>query len=145
MKVLALASYPTEAAATRYRLAQFVAPLAERGIELTIHPFIDARLFERLYQPGAWLGNVAGLIKSALLRFNELPAAGGLMGYGVNFTEFFRRAAYFVDKILKGTKPADIPVEQPTKFEMAVNMKTAKALGIKFPNSIMVQATNIIE
>ena len=75
MKVLALASYPTEAAATRYRLAQFVAPLAERDIELTIHPFIDAKLFGRLYQPGAWLRKVAGLIKSALLRFNELPAA----------------------------------------------------------------------
>jgi glycosyltransferase involved in cell wall biosynthesis len=77
MKVLALASYPAEAAATRYRLAQFVAPLAERGIELTIHPFIDAKLFGRLYQPGAWLRNVAGLIKSAVLRFNELLAARG--------------------------------------------------------------------
>ena len=75
MKVLALASYPTEAAATRYRLAQFVAPLAERDIELTIHPFIDAKLFGRLYKPGAWLRNVAGLIKSALLRLNELRAA----------------------------------------------------------------------
>ncbi len=77
MKVLALASYPTEAAATRYRLAQFVAPLAERDIELTIHPFIDAKLFGRLYKPGAWLRNVTGLIKAALLRFNELPAARG--------------------------------------------------------------------
>jgi glycosyltransferase involved in cell wall biosynthesis len=77
MRVLALASYPAEAAATRYRLAQFVVPLADRGIELTIHPFIDAKLFGRLYQPGAWLGNVAGLIKSALLRFNELAAARG--------------------------------------------------------------------
>jgi glycosyltransferase involved in cell wall biosynthesis len=75
MKVLALASYPTEAAATRYRLAQFVAPLAERDIELTIHPFVDAKLFGRLYQPGAWLGNVVGLMKSALLRLKELPAA----------------------------------------------------------------------
>ncbi len=75
MKVLALASYPTEAAATRYRLAQFVAPLAGRGIELTIHPFIDAKLFERLYKPGEWWPKVGGLVKSALLRLKELPAA----------------------------------------------------------------------
>ena len=75
MKVLALASYPTEAAATRYRLAQFVAPLAGRGIELTIHPFIDAKLFERLYKPGEWWRKVGGLVKSALLRLKELPAA----------------------------------------------------------------------
>jgi glycosyltransferase involved in cell wall biosynthesis len=75
MKVLALASYPTEAAATRYRLAQFVAPLAERGIELTIHPFLDAKLFDRLYKPGAWLRKVGGLLKSAVLRLKELPAA----------------------------------------------------------------------
>ncbi len=75
MKVLALSSYPTEAAATRYRLEQFVAPLAERGIELTIHPFIDAKLFERLYKPGAWLRTVGALLKSAVLRLKELPAA----------------------------------------------------------------------
>src|SRR5258708_2780042 len=75
MKVLALASYPTEAAATRYRLAQFVAPLAGRGIELTIHPFINAKLFERLYKPGEWWRKVGGLVKSALLRLKELPAA----------------------------------------------------------------------
>ena len=75
MKVLALASYPTEAAATRYRLAQFVAPLAERGIELTIHPFLDAKLFDRLYKPRARLRTVGGLLKSAVLRLKELPAA----------------------------------------------------------------------
>ena len=75
----------------------------------------------------------------------EFANAGGLIGFGPNTLGLFRRSATFVDKILKGTKPADIPVEQPTIFETVVNMKTAKVLGIKFPNSIMVQATKVIE
>jgi putative ABC transport system substrate-binding protein len=77
--------------------------------------------------------------------FSELAEAGSLMGYAPNFLELWHRAAYFVDKILKGTKPADIPVEQPTKFELVINMKTAKALGIKIPPSIMVRADKVIE
>ena len=75
----------------------------------------------------------------------EFAEAGSLIGFGVNIFEMFRRAAYFVDKILKGAKPADLPVEQATKFDFVVNMKTAKTLGIKFPNSILVQATKVIE
>jgi putative ABC transport system substrate-binding protein len=76
---------------------------------------------------------------------NEIVEAGGLMAYGVNFPMMFRRAAYFVDRILKGAKPGDIPIEQPTSFELVVNMKTAKALGIKIPNSILVRAERVIE
>jgi putative ABC transport system substrate-binding protein len=75
----------------------------------------------------------------------QLPEKDGLMGYGVNFLEMFRRAATFVDKILKGTKPGDIPIEQATQFKSALNLKTAKALGIDIPSSILLRADQVIE
>jgi putative ABC transport system substrate-binding protein len=71
--------------------------------------------------------------------------AGGLIGYGLNFPEMDRRAAYFVDKILQGVKPADLPVQQPTKFDLVVNLKTAKALGLAIPKSILLRADQVIE
>ena len=75
----------------------------------------------------------------------ELAASGGLMAYGVNFSDMFRRAAVFVDKILKGAKPGDIPVEQVTKIQTIVNIRTAKALGIEVPTSLLLRADEVIE
>ena len=71
--------------------------------------------------------------------------AGGLMSYGVNVPYMFRHSATFIDRILKGAKPGDLPVEQPTKFELIINGKTAKALGLKIPNSLLVTADKVIE
>jgi putative ABC transport system substrate-binding protein len=79
-------------------------------------------------------GDLAMRKRLPLIGNTEVPRAGGVLGYGVNFPEVFRSAAYFVDNILKGAKPADLPVEQPTLFEVVINMKTAKALGIQFRN-----------
>ena len=77
--------------------------------------------------------------------FRDHVEAGGLMSYGPNFSELFRRAADYANKILRGTSPADIPVEQPTKFDFAVNLKTAKALGLTVPASLVARADEVIE
>ena len=104
-----------------------------------------------LFDDGMLAANVEPLAKLALQ--HQLPsvgmvdfaAAGGLIYYGVNFPDLFRRAATYVDKFVKGAKPGELPVERPTKFDTILNLKTAKALGLEVPTSILLRADEVIE
>ncbi|PYM97041.1 MAG: ABC transporter substrate-binding protein, partial [Candidatus Rokuibacteriota bacterium] len=116
---------------------------------------IVPRVGALLVLPDPWLGSGDRQVQIAALALkHRLPtmerdrsfvAAGGLMSYGPNSTDLFRESARHVDKILKGTQPADLPVEQPTKFELVINLKTAKALGLTIPQSLLVRADQVIE
>ena len=102
---------------------------------------------------GGVIGSLGREIPERIIRL-KVPAiatntayvnAGGLMSYSASFTDNFRRTAAYVDKILKGAKPGDLPIEQPTRFELVLNQKTAKAMGFKFPQTILLQADRVIE
>jgi putative ABC transport system substrate-binding protein len=133
------------------------------GLQIQSLEVRDANDFETAFseikkkRAGALLGlsdalaNVHASRIADFARKNRLPVmlpdsveTGGLMSYGVNIPDLFRRAAYYVDKILKGTKPADIPVEQPTKFELVINLKTAKQIGLTIPPNVLARANRII-
>jgi putative ABC transport system substrate-binding protein len=101
--------------------------------------FVDGTVFNYVHTHSI-TEFAAKLRLPAIYQFREGPEAGGLMSYGSNLLDLFRRAATFVDKILKGVKPGDLPIEQPTKFELVINLKTAKALGLTIPQSLRLQA-----
>ena len=81
----------------------------------------------------------------AVYHTSQFVEDGGLMSYGPNLADMFRRAAYFVDRILKGAKPADLPVEQPTRFELVINLKTVKALGLTIPPIVLMRVDKVIK
>lgn len=109
---------------------------------------VDAVLVTQEPMLNAYPKEIADLAAKHLLPligFNDLADAGGLLGYGVNFSELYRRAAYYVDKLLKGAKPADLPIERPTKFDLAINLKAARTLRLTIPQSLLRRADRVIE
>jgi putative ABC transport system substrate-binding protein len=145
-----------------------VLPAAARALRLTLQPWeiraADAlgKVFVALNKQrpdglyvlggpliGANVQRITDLALKSLLpsMFNDRAAvdAGGLMYYGADQVEMYRRVAYFVDRILKGAKPADLPVEQPTKFEFAINLKTAEQIGLTIPTEVLARATKLIK
>jgi putative ABC transport system substrate-binding protein len=121
--------------------------------EPALRAIADQRAGALIVMPGIFLAEhtreLADLTVKArfptMFGAKEQVRTGGLMSYGANYPDMYRRAATYVDKILKGAKPADLPVEQPTKFELVINLKTAKALGLTIPPSILARADEVIE
>ena len=167
-KVARVAVLYDPANAASVREVKEVLPVAARALGLTIQPW-EVRAaddFERvfaalnkqrpdgLYVPGGplMINNPKRIVGFALK--SRLPSmyisrefvdAGGLMSYGADLADSYRRVAYYVDRILKGAKPADLPVEQPTKFELVINLKTAKQIGLTIPPNVLARANRLVK
>jgi putative ABC transport system substrate-binding protein len=149
-------SRQTSMAETARALGLTLVPVEARGLDALEQAFaimVRERAQAFVVQGDSVLGNYRGQIAEMALR-NRLPAAsiqradadaGFLLGYGADIPDLSRRSAAFVDRIFRGAKPADLPVEQPTKFELVINLKTAKALGIDVPPSVLARADEVIE
>jgi len=144
----------TEAAAQDLGVRlQFVAVHGPDELDRAFSTIATERADALIVFPSAMLFNERRRIVDLATRYRlpstsmarELVELGGLMSYGASITDLQRRAAAYVDKIIKGAKPADLPVEQPTKFELVINLKTAKALGLTIPQSILLRADEVIE
>jgi len=157
--------YP-RSSATKLFLEEMWGPAQQMGIQLVVREVNEARDL-----PGAFAAMQRERAQALIVQFsplsfanakrivelaakNRLPAmydvrsfvdGGGLVSYGLSILDLFRRAAFYVDKILRGAKPADLPVEQPTTFELIINMKTAKAMGLAIPQSLLVRADQVIQ
>jgi len=127
------------------RQAADIDPALKRGAALGAHAYLATTGALLSINSQALVARVLRSKVPAMYARSEFVEAGGLMSYGPSFTDNFRRAAAYVDKILKGAKPGDLPVEQPTKFELVLYLKTAKAMGLKFPQSFLVRADRVIE
>ena len=128
-------------ASTLAQIERAFARMTEAGVQAIIissEPFLNTQL--RRIAELALSHHMASITYEL-----EYPKAGGLMAYGSDIPSMYRRAATYVDKILKGAKPGDLPIEENKTFDMIINMKTAKALGLKIPDSILLQATKVIE
>ncbi len=120
--------------------AAFAATLRQRADALFVYPLPMARRYFQRIAEFAIDNRLPSIVT-----FPQMAQEGVLMSYGPNQPEQYRRAGTYIDKILKGAKPADLPVEQPAKFEFAINLKTAKALGLKIPESLLLEADEVIQ
>ena len=167
-KVARVAVLYDPASPSSVREVKELLPVAARALKLTLQPWevraaddfekvfaaLNKQRPDGLYVPGGGLmianeKRIVGFaLKSRLpsmYQSREAVEAGGLMYYGADLAESYRRVAYYVDRILKGAKPADLPVEQPTKFELVINLKTAKQIGVTIPPEVLARATRIIK